>query len=288
MAIIKRDAPNGWLAGYLRPEQAVRLQGMPELLPAAGTRHTGGTSNTRYHGGYESNTINRRILYCRKGKAIQTIITGSSYPEGESRAAIRPFLIEIANEFVLLDTGLDGAHILSLLQEQNVQPEQVTKILLSHLHKDHSNGLGHFEGADFIPHFPNATIYLQRRELDYANSKLPNPSYLPEVLEALVTLPQIQWLNEDAGQLTPEISFQVTGGHTPFHQVFWIRGQDQTVFYGGDNLPKEGYLDPHVAYKNDDDGKKAMEWRIKWEEEGRAEHWQCLLYHDMRKPFITL
>jgi hypothetical protein len=30
-------------------------------------------------------------------------------------------------------------------------------------------------------------------------------------------------MDEDKGNITDEISFEVVGGHTPFMQVFWIK-----------------------------------------------------------------
>ncbi|WP_159467755.1 hypothetical protein [Dyadobacter sp. 3J3] len=50
-----------------------------------------------------------------------------------------------------------------------------------------------------------------------------------------------------------EIAFEVVGGRTPYNQTFWMSGADQTIFYGGDNLPQAHYLDFHMAYKNDFD-----------------------------------
>lgn len=134
--------------------------------------------------------------------------------------------------------------------------------------------------------FPNAKMYIQRRELDFALENKGNPSFDFDVLEKLIALPNIIWMDEDQGQITNEVSYEVVGGHTPFMQVFWIRENGETVFYGADDLPQSSYLKYHVAYKSDFDGRKAMELRLKWEKEAAQDRWKILLYHDLDQAVI--
>lgn len=68
-------------------------------------------------------------------------------------------------------------------------------------------------------------------------------------------------LNSDNGNITHEIFYEVSAGHTKFHQVFWIKADDEIVFYGADDLPQKIYWSMHVAYKTDFDGKRARESR---------------------------
>ncbi|MFV0198208.1 hypothetical protein OBK01_08345 [Empedobacter falsenii] len=42
-------------------------------------------------------------------------------------------------------------------------------------------------------------------------------------------------MNENQGQISNQVEFELTGGHVPFQQVFWIKENDETVFYGADN-----------------------------------------------------
>src|SRR5690606_39538444 len=66
------------------------------------------------------------------------------------KIAVQPFLIITANDFILLDTGLAITHngepiVYQCLKKENILPEQISKVLISHLHKDHIGGIGHFE-----------------------------------------------------------------------------------------------------------------------------------------------
>lgn len=194
---------------------------------------------------------------------------------GGIKMSVQPFLIITENDYILLDAGIgwkneSGKTVVSeILERENIRPEQITKLLLSHLHKDHIEGAVKLTENGFEAAFPNAQMYIQKRELDFAMENKGNPSFDFDILEKLIKLPNITWMNEDQGKITDEISFEVAGGHTPFMQVFWIRENGETLFYGADDLPQASYLKYHLAYKSDFDGRKAMELRLKWEKEAR-------------------
>lgn len=208
------------------------------------------------------------------------------------KMSVQPFLIITENDYILLDAGIgwkneNGISVVSeILERENISHGQITKVLLSHLHKDHIEGAVIFTENGFEATFPNADIYIQKRELDFAMGNKGNPSFDFEVLEKLIQLPNIIWMNDDQGQITDEISYEVVGGHTPFMQVFWIKENGETAFYGADDLPQASYLKYHLSYKSDFDGRKAMELRLKWEKEARENNWKILLYHDLEKAVI--
>lgn len=222
-----------------------------------------------------------------------TPLTHASSPAQGLKMAIQPFLVKVGNDHILLDTGLPDDQtgnpgLTGCLQRENTATEQITHIFLSHLHKDHLDGIGTLTDGRLIPRFPQARIYLQQREYDFAITQTDNPSYRPAMLRLLPTLPNLVWLNDDQGDITTHLSYQVTGGHSPFHQVCWIREEAQTAFYGADNLPQRSYLKPGLAYKTDHDGIRARHWRQEWIRTAKAESWVLLLYHDLTTPVFTL
>lgn len=224
-----------------------------------------------------------------------TLLTDENFDTVKGiKMSVQPFLIITANDYILLDAGIgwknaEGKTVISeLLEKEDIKPEQITKLLLSHLHKDHIDGSIIRNGNDFQPAFPNAEIYIQKRELAFAMENKGNPSFDFDTLEKLISLPNIVWMSEDQGEIASGISFEVVGGHTPFMQVFWIRENGEIVFYGADDLPQESYLKYHLAYKSDSDGRKAMELRLKWQKEAADEQWKILLYHDLAKAVIQI
>lgn len=210
------------------------------------------------------------------------------------KMSVQPFLIVTEHDYILLDAGIgwknaDGKTVVSeILEKENIRPEQITKLLLSHLHKDHIDGSIRNTENGFEAVFPNADIYIQKRELDFALENKGNPSFDFDTLEKLISLPNIVWMDEDRGNISEEIFFEVVGGHTPFMQVFWIRENNETVFYGADDLPQASYLKYHLAYKSDFDGRKAMELRLEWQKKAIEEQWKILLYHDLDKAVIQI
>jgi glyoxylase-like metal-dependent hydrolase (beta-lactamase superfamily II) len=239
--------------------------------------------------------LNEGIFTVTKTKEFTSIQRSEVETAGPGllKMAICPFLIILPDDIILLDTGLDLAkkgkpETIRLIEEAGYTAEQVTKVLLSHLHKDHIEGLGRFTDEGFAPNFSNAQIYFQKKELEYALQQTESYSFNPEYVKILQELPNVVLMNDDHGTIGKYITYEVTGGHSPFHQVFWINEGGTTAFFGADNLPQKSYLKFHIAYKSDDDGKKAMELRQIWEKQAKEENWKVLFYHDFSKNCIEL
>lgn len=214
-----------------------------------------------------------------------------SRPVGSLLVEIQPFVVITDSDILLLDTGLgftgeNGTmQLFKNLQEAGIETGQITKVLMTHLHKDHAGAVTKNEDRHRLS-LPNATYYIQQREFDFAMEK-GLPSFIPEELSALKNAGQVIWLQEDAGNIDNYITYQVTGAHSPFHQVFWIRKDEEIIFFGGDDAPQLQQMKHRFVAKYDHDGKRAMELRREWWERGLAEHWSFLFYHDIRTPVFT-
>ena len=66
-------------------------------------------------------------------------------------------LIELKNETVLFDTGADSAVLLRNMERLGKSAEEVDRVVLSHIHGDHTGGLSGVLKAN-----PNMTVYLLR------------------------------------------------------------------------------------------------------------------------------
>jgi glyoxylase-like metal-dependent hydrolase (beta-lactamase superfamily II) len=214
-------------------------------------------------------------------------------PVGSLLVEIDPFLIITNNDILLLDTGLgftnkDGIlQIHQNLMDNGINPAEVTKVLLSHLHKDHSGGVTLKDkqlNQSFLS-FPNATYYVNKKELAYAlENKLG--SYIPEEFELLNTSDKVILL-DDEGYIDGYIHYTMTGAHTPYHIVFMIEEDGQKVFFGGDDAPQLSQMKNRFVAKYDYDGKKCMELRQQWWQQGQEEKWTFLFYHDIKTPVVT-
>lgn len=210
-------------------------------------------------------------------------------PVGSLLVEVQPFVIITPDDVLLLDAGLGFQKEGKLQLHQNllaagIEPTQVTKILMSHLHKDHAGGVSTLnESSGFHDlSFPNAVYYIQEKELAFAFEK-GFPSYIPDELECLKNADNIRLLDGD-GVIDGYIKYEVTGAHCPYHQVFWIVEGGEKVFFGGDVAPQLQQMKSRFVAKYDYDGKKCMEMRQQWWKQGEAEKWTFLFYHDIKTP----
>jgi hypothetical protein len=89
------------------------------------------------------------------------------------------------------------------------------------------------------------------------------PSFIPDELDVLRNANNVIWLREDDGVIDDYIHYKVTGAHSPLHQVFWIKENNETVFFGADDAPQLQQMKHRFVAKYDFDGK---------------------FYHDVRNP----
>ena len=216
-----------------------------------------------------------------------------SRPKGSLLVEIQPFVVVTETDVLLLDTGLGfekngHVQIHANLEAVGISPSSITKVLLTHLHKDHAGGLTHEDKltSRYGLNFPQAIHYVQERELDFAFEK-GFPSYIPAELEELRGSDKVVLLKEDKGVIDGYIEYELTGAHSPFHQVFWIKEGGETVFFGGDDAPQLQQMKHRFVAKYDHDGKLASELRKQWWEEGREKGWRFLFYHDIKTPVFV-
>ncbi len=219
----------------------------------------------------------------------------NSRPIGSLLVEIQPFVIITEKDVILLDTGLgltDANGKLSLynhLEKAGINPSQVTKVLMSHLHRDHSGGISFEDPASkerFIS-FPYATYYVQKREFSFAMEGTSS-SYTVDYFSLLSEFSRVEWLDEDEGLIDGYIRYQLTGAHSKYHQVFWIDETGKKYFFGGDVAPQLQQMKSRFIAKYDYDGKKCMELRKQWWLEGEAEKWTFLFYHDIKSPVFPI
>ena len=212
--------------------------------------------------------------------------------KGSLLVEVQPFAVITSDDIIVIDTGLGFSdrngtmQIHQNLMDEGINPMEVTKVLLSHLHKDHAGGIckrDEILNQSFFS-FPNAVYYVNEKELAFGIEK-GKPSFSPEDFMILRDSDRVELLNGD-GWIDQYIRYEVTGAHSPFHQVFWIEGDGQKIFFGGDVAPQLMQMKTKFIAKYDYDGKKCMELRQQWWEQGSQEGWTFLFYHDIKTPYV--
>jgi glyoxylase-like metal-dependent hydrolase (beta-lactamase superfamily II) len=214
-------------------------------------------------------------------------------PAGSILVEIQPFCVVTDTDILLIDTGLGFSNRDGILQlhqnllDNGINPMDITKVLMSHLHKDHAGGIAKEDRIlqkSFLS-FPNAQYYVNRNELNFAFEK-GSPSYIPGELELLLVSDRVILLDGE-GTIDNYIQYKVTGAHCPYHTVFWINGKGQTIFFGGDVAPQLQQMKSRFVAKYDYDGKKCMELRQEWWQLGQEHKWTFLFYHDIKTPVFN-
>ena len=211
-------------------------------------------------------------------------------PTGSILVEVQPFLVRMKNELVLLDTGLGfklengNLQLHQNILKQGFNPSDVTLVLLSHLHKDHAGGL-EYAGSDGIvqPTFKNARYCIYQKEMDLALSG-KSTSYFPAQYALIQNHPQLHYLNGQSGEIKSRIFFEHTGAHSPEHIAYKLIEDGQVFFFGGDVAPQLQQMKNRFVAKYDFDGRKSMQLRTKWKEQGIAGNWTFLFYHDIKYP----
>ncbi len=215
-------------------------------------------------------------------------------PLGSLLVEVQPFCIITKKDILLIDTGLGFCNsngvlqIHQLLVDNGIDPLSITKVLLSHLHKDHSGGVSKEDkilGHTFLS-FPQATYYVNKDEFAYATEK-GSPSFTPAEFQILSIADNVVF-TEGNGKIDDYITYEVCGAHSPFHQIFMIEEEGERVFFGGDVAPQLQQMKSRFIAKYDFDGKLCMELRQKWWLQAQQEHWTFLFYHDIKTPLVKL
>ncbi|ATL47061.1 MBL fold metallo-hydrolase [Chitinophaga caeni] len=213
---------------------------------------------------------------------------------GSLLVEIQPFLVITDHDFILFDAGLGHKNKDGVLQlhqnlvNEGINPMEITKVMMSHLHKDHAGGMSlvdDISGKRELS-FPSATYYVNKKEMDYAIEQ-DGKSYLKEEVDILLQKDNVVFL-DDKGTVDGYIQYEVTGGHCPYHQVFLVDDGTDKIFFGGDVAPQIGQLKRRFIAKYDFDGRKSMELRAEYLEKGKEEDWTFLFYHDIKTPYTKI
>ena len=206
--------------------------------------------------------------------------------KGSILVEIQPFIIITSKDILLLDTGLGLAdesgklEIHKNLSANGLNPSDVTKVLLSHLHKDHTGGIA--QPNKRIVSFENATYYINKDEWNFAMDK-GGSSYHKNDFLLLEKNGKVNFTEGD-GTIDNYIQYEVTGAHCPFHQVFKINENGKIIFFGGDVAPQLHQMKSRFKAKYDFDGAAALQLRQKWWQQGEKGKWTFLFYHDIKYP----
>lgn len=261
---------------------------MPQIGPY--TLHTVECGRFRLDGGAMFGII-PRVLWARRMP-----------PDDRNRISMcmRSLLLEGDGHVILIDNGagnkydarfkdifaLEGCTLDDSLKKAGFVAEDVTDVILTHLHFDHAGGSTTYDGGRVVPKFKNATYHLQRGHLDSART--PNirerASFLPDNFEPLAATGQLR-THQGEGQLYPGIDLMVVNGHTTAQQLVRISGKEGTVVFCADLLPTVHHLRAPWVMAYDVRPLTTVAEKAHFLDNALAEQWQLFFEHD---PEVTV
>lgn len=202
------------------------------------------------------------------GNAPKALWTRFFVPDVENRISLacRALLVESGDRKILLETGIgvffapelrsrfgvvEEDHVLlRSLRELGLQPDDITDVILSHLHFDHAGGLL----APYSANEPRRLLFSKARYV-VSQSALARAEH-PHVRDRASFIPELQGLLRDSGRLQvladgverdpslPGLRFHYSSGHTPGLLLTEVQGPspDRAVVFAGDLVPGTAWV----------------------------------------------
>lgn len=171
----------------------------------------------------------------------------------------RLLLIEDGSRLMLVDTGLGDkqnekffsyyylhgdATLDKSLKRIGFDRNDITDVILTHLHFDHCGGTIAREGNKLVPAFKNADFWSNRDHWSWATD--PNPrekaSFLKENILPIQESGRLKFVEDQSNPFGKDIVIRYAHGHTEAMMLPQIQYKGKTVLYMADLLPSVGHI----------------------------------------------
>ena len=190
------------------------------------------------------------------GFAVSGLVAGAD-PARKLDIAMMVWLIRGGGKNILVDAGFyreqffkqwkvaDFAKPSDAVRRAGVAPEEITDVIISHMHWDHADGMDLF---------PNAKIWLQKDELEYYagtawQNRRTHGGIDPDDVIAAVKLNlqgKVGLVDGDAKEILPGITVYTGGKHTYASQFVAVNTATGTVVLASDNMYLWENLEKHA------------------------------------------
>ena len=193
------------------------------------------------------------------------------------RLSLNLLLVEGEGRKILVDTGTgerfspkareiygikpSGRDLRGALRNAGVPPDEITDVVLTHLHFDHAGGIAYSgEGGDLKMSLPGALHHIQKAQWRHARnpSLKDKSSFRGEDFKLLEGSSRLK-LHEGTYDLAPGVRIAPLQGHTPGMQMVIIGEGGGELVYASDLIPTSHHLKPHWLMAYDLEPMKTME-----------------------------
>ena len=175
--------------------------------------------------------------------------------------AMRSLLIEDSNKLILIDNGLGdkqdakffGHYHLNgddsldkSLAKHGFSKDDITDVILTHLHFDHCGGSIKREGDKLVPAFKNAIFWSNENHWKWATqpNEREKASFLKENILPIQESGQLKFapIEQNASIIIDTLSLKFVSGHTDAMMLPVIQYKDKTIVYAADLLPSVAHI----------------------------------------------
>jgi glyoxylase-like metal-dependent hydrolase (beta-lactamase superfamily II) len=217
----------------------------------------------------------------------------------------RNLLLTSGSRKILIDTGMGNdwdeksRRIYKIDQEQNsleksltnlnIRSEEITDVILTHLHFDHTGGSLVNENGKLVPAFPKAKYFVQKQNYDWGinPSEKDRGSYIKEKFQALFQHGVINLLNGPAN-FDDEIEFIIVNGHTFGQQLVKISDSSATLFYCADLFPTTSHIRIPYIMGYDNQPLETVKEKKSILPKAVEEKWKLFFEHDPLNALATV
>jgi len=212
---------------------------------------------------------------------------------------MRCLLVESDNRLILVDTGMgnkqpskwqgyyDRSETLDLkdaIQRAGFSPNDVTDVLLSHLHFDHAGGAVLTAGPDSFPRLacPNAKHWTSRAQWEWAMQ--PNPrekaTFLSENLLPIQESGLLSFIDDTPDPLGEQVVLLAAFGHTEHMIMPVFEQKGQKIWFAADTIPSHAHIHVPFVMGYDIRPLDTMQEKNQWLEKAVQEEWIIFFDHD--------
>ena len=218
--------------------------------------------------------------------------------------AMRCLLLEEGNRLILIDCGLGNkqnekffsyyqphgeATLEKSLKKHGFSTDDVTDVVLTHLHFDHCGGAIKMNGEKYTPSFKNATYWSNEKHWQWAMN--PNDrekaSFLRENILPVQESGQLRFLQQNA-EIFSGFDFMLSHGHTEAMMIPLIRYKEKTIAYLADMIPSSAHIPVPSVMGYDVRPLATMEEKKKFLTQACEEKYILFFEHDPNVECCTL
>ena len=225
-------------------------------------------------------------------------VINSEYKESIT-IGIDPILIKTGKQVILLDAGLgwgldygsnytNTSNLKTNLDIFGLKPEDVTHVVLSHLHFDHAAGCTFVDSESKTrATLPNAHYFVQKLEWLFAiessasKASASHVDYQMDEMYKLHAEERLVLISDASFELLPGITLIHTGGHTPGHQIVKLQSDNVYGYYLGDLVPSELHLNHYFMGGLDTDALQAKKAKTLILRQAAKESAALFFYHSI-------